>query len=277
MSSAAFAARQVCMSAANALVNLCIAGVFVGFGKGEPVPTIKYRLHGHRPPPQPIHLAVPGWGGTAEPRTDGSHEQPWHCTPFSESARYGVEVLYPFEEELRVTKSRGRVRLDADWKAPVDEDLMWPPFRTFGEDYYSYQIALDLEVPAGWAIRTEPHPRYYTDATNTTPLAVPALIRSEWWPMMFFCIFKAPPKGVTHVFRKNEPFLSIIALPTDSQLDLQPMTEEEGAQREMQARRLAASRDSLAEGSRWLSRTKTIFDGTYRHLFRATKGRDPAG
>jgi hypothetical protein len=240
------------------------------------MPVLKYRLHGERPAPQPIQLAIPGWGGAAQPRADGSHEQPWHCTPFSESARYGVEVLYPFEEELRVTRSKAGVVLDADWGEPPD-DLMWPPFRTFGEDFYSYQISLDLQVPAGWAIRTEPHPRYFTDAGNTTPLAVPALIRSEWWPMMFFCIFKAPPKGVTHVFRKGEPFLSVIVLPAEPGLDLQPMTEEEAAAREMSARRLAASRDALAEGTRWLSSTDTIFDGTYRHLFRAAKARDKAG
>jgi hypothetical protein len=238
------------------------------------MPELKYRLHGQRSPPQAIRLDVPGWGGAAQPRADGSHEQPWHCTPFSESARYGVELLYPFDEELRVTKVRGKVRLDADWGEPVDEDMMWPPFRTFGEDYYSYQISLDLAAPPGWAIRTEPHPRYFTDATNTTPLAVPALVRSEWWPMMFFCIFKAPPKGVTHVFRKGEPFISFILLPAEPALDLQPMDEAEAADREMRARRLAASRDALAEGTRWLSSTSTVFDGTYRHMFRAAKARD---
>ncbi len=237
------------------------------------MPTLKYRLHGHRPPPQAIKLAVPGWGGERQPRADGSHEQPWHCLPYSESARYGVEVLYPFEEELRVTQFRGRVRLEADWGEPVDTDMMWPPFRPFGEDYYSYQISLDLEVPSGWAIRTEPLPRYFTDATNTTPLAVPALIRTDWWPMMFFCIFKAPPKGVTHIFRKGEPFMSIIVLPADPELELQPMTEDEAAQREMRARRLAASRDMLAKGTRWTSTTNTVFDGTYRQFFSAAKAK----
>jgi hypothetical protein len=240
------------------------------------MPLMKFRLHGQRLAPRPVEMPIPGWAGQPQPRADGSHEQPWHCTPFSESARYGVEILYPFEEELSVTKSRGRVRLNADWKAPVDPDMMWPPFRPFGEDYYSYQLSLDLEVPKGWAIRTEPHPRYYTDATNTTPLAVPAIVRSEWWPMTFFCIFKAPPKGVTHVFRKNEGFMSVIAIPAESDLDLRPMTEEEAAERELRARRLAANRDALAEGSRWLSTTDTIFDGTYRHMLRAAKARDRA-
>ncbi|MBV9509812.1 MAG: hypothetical protein JO303_05980, partial [Caulobacteraceae bacterium] len=132
----------------------------------------------------------------------------------------------------------------------------------------------DLEAPPGWAIRTEPHPRYYTDPANTTPLAVPALIRSEWWPMMFFCIFKAPPEGATHVFRQGEPFMSIIMLPSEPELELSPMTEEEAAEREMRARRLAASRDVLAARTRWLSSTNTVFDGTYRQMFRAAKARD---
>jgi hypothetical protein len=241
------------------------------------MPTLKYRLHGHRLAPQPIKVTAPGWGGDPQPRADGSHEQPWHCTPFSESARYGVEVCYPFDEELRVTKQDGGVVLDADWGEPVDEDMMWPPFRSFGEDYYSYQLSLDLQAPPGWAVRTEPHPRYFTDPTNSTPLAVPALIRTEWWPMMFFCIFKAPPEGVTHVFRKGEPFISLIALPAEPDLELEPMSAEEAAEREMKARRLAASRDALADGTRWLSSTDTIFDGAYRHLHRAAKARDRDG
>ena len=241
------------------------------------MPTLKYRLHGQRPAPRRTEMPIPGWGGEPQPRADGSHEQPWHCTPFSESARYGVEVLYPFDEELRVRTVHGRVRLEADWGEPVDPDMMWPPFRTFGKDFYSYQLSLDLEAPPGWAIRVEPHPRYFTDRTDTTPLAVPALVRSEWWPMMFFCIFKAPPKGATHVFRKGEPFLSVIMLPAEPDLELDAMSEDEAAEREMRARRIAANRDQLAEGTRWLSTSNTIFDGTYRHMFRAAKARDRAG
>jgi hypothetical protein len=82
---------------------------------------------------------------------------------------------------------------------------------------------------------------------------------------------------VTHVFRKNEPFISLMLLPADPQLDLEPMTEDEAAEREMRARRIAANRDALSEGTRWLSTTNTVFDGTYRHMFRAAKARDRAG
>ena len=237
------------------------------------MPLVKYRVHGRRPPPRPVEMPIPGWAGAAQPRADGSHEQPWHCTPLSESSRYGVELLYPFKAELKVTTVDGRVRLEADWGEPED-DAMWPPFRAFGEGFYSHQLSLDMEVPPGWALRTEPHPRYYTDETHTTPLAVPALIRTEWWPMVFFCIFKAPPPGVTHVFRKDEPFISLIVLPAEPELELRSMSEEEAAERELRARRIAANRDALSESSRWLSTTDTVFDGTYRHMLRAAKARD---
>jgi hypothetical protein len=235
------------------------------------MPTVKYRVHGDRPAPSPIRITVPGWAGDKQPRADGSHEQPWHCIPFSESARYGLELAYPFDAELRVTQVDGEVQLDADWGPSPPNDLAWPPFRPFGAEYYSYQLSLDLAVPPGFAVRIEPHPRYFTDATNTTPLAVPALIRSEWWPMMFFAIFKTPPPGVTHVFRKGEPFIAFTVLPADPELELVEMPADEAAQRELRSRRLAASRDQLAEGTRWLSSTNTIFDGTYRNFARAAR------
>ena len=235
------------------------------------MPVVTFRQHGPRLPPQKIKIDVPGWAGDKQPRADGSHEQAWHCIPFSESARYGLELVYPFADELRVTSVDGCVELDAEWGAPPDDDMMWPPFRTFGADFYSYQLSLDLAVPSGWAVRFEPHPRYFTDATNSTPLAVPALIRSNWWPMTFFVIFKAPPPGVTHVFRHGEPFIAMTVVPAEADLDLRPMTPDEAAQREMRARRLAASRDALAEGTKWLSATNTIFDGTYRNMARAAR------
>jgi hypothetical protein len=52
---------------------------------------------------------------------------------------------------------------------------MWPPFRTFGENFYTYQLLLDLKVDAGLAIKIEPHPRFYTDPTGSVPIAVPFL------------------------------------------------------------------------------------------------------
>ena len=240
------------------------------------MPLVKYRMHGPGLPPRPIELPIPGWAGGAQPRADGSHQQVWHCAPFSEGARYGLELLYPFDAEHRVQSVDGKVQLEANWGPDPNTGVNWPPFRPFGELFYSYQVLLDLKVEPPFAIRTEPHPRYYADPSHTTPLAVPALIRTEWWPMMFFMIFKAPPEGVTHVFRKGEPFASIIVLPAEPALVLEPMQEEEAAERELRSRRIHTSRETLGQNTRWVSDTKTVFDGTYRHMLRAAKGRDRA-
>lgn len=235
------------------------------------MPILKYRNAPHFPPPRQIRVEVPGWAGAKQVRATGNHEQPWHCLPFSESARYGLEVLYPFHAELRVRTVDGHVSLEAEWGEPPDDDLMWPPFRPFGAEYYSLQLSLDLAAPKGWAVRCEPHPRFFTDSTHSTPLAVPALIRSEWWPTIYFCIFKAPPPHATHVFRKGEPMIAFIVVPDDPNLTIQRMDPDEAAQREMRSRRLAASRDQLASGTQWTSDTDTVFDGTYRNMARAAR------
>lgn len=234
---------------------------------------VKYRLVNPDVRPRRTKLEMPGWGGTPEPRKDGSHEQVWHCMPFTEGAQYGIEVLYPYKNELKVTKERGQVRLAGDFGSPPGEGLQWPPFRTFGENYYTYQLLLDLQVPAGWAVRSEPHPRYYADSTDTVPLAVPALLRTEWWPMISFAVFKAPPEGTEHIFRAGEPMMQFIFVPSDPEFELQPMSEQEAAEREVRGRRIHASRDTLGADSVWTSSTNTVFDGTYRYLLRAAKAK----
>ena len=165
-------------------------------------------------------------------------EQAWHCLPFSEAARYGIELFYPYSNEFSVRTLDGKLVLDGDFgPKPEWHGGEWPPFRTFGDLYYTYQLSLDLKVDEGYAVRTEPHPRFYTDPTNTTPIAVPALIR-RWWPMIYFLVFKAPPEGGMHVFRPGEPFVQLIVLPEEAEFDLVPMPEEEAAERELQSQRI---------------------------------------
>ena len=159
---------------------------------------------------------------------------------------------------------------EGDWGEPPDSGILWPPFRDFGGAFYTYQLLLDLKAEKGFAIRTEPHPRFYTDRTDTVPIAVPALIRN-WWPMLFFCVFKAPAEGRTHIFRPGEPFGQIIVIPEESDASLVEMTEEEAAERELRARRIHAARETLSADTHWTSASSTVFDGTYRHMLRAAK------
>jgi hypothetical protein len=231
---------------------------------------VKYRLNDPGLAPRRTKLEIPGWAGSRDPRKDGSHEQVWHCVPFSEGAQYGIELFYPYDNELHVSTKDGQLHLEGDWGEQPDSGVQWPPFRNFGGAFYTYQLLLDLKVEQGLAIRTEPHPRFYTDPTDTVPIAVPALIRN-WWPMVFFCVFKSPAEGRTHIFRPGEPFAQVIVIPEESNFELEPMDVEEASERELQSRRIYANRPTLAAGTEWTSSTDTVFDGTYRHLHRAAK------
>jgi hypothetical protein len=233
---------------------------------------VKYRTREPRLQPRRTKMEIPGWAGQREPRADGNHEYVWHCLPFSEGAQYGIELFYPYQNELRVSTKDGALIFDGDFGPPPEEGLQWPPFRTFGGKFYTYQILLDLKVGEGLAIRTEPHPRFYADSTNTVPIAVPALLRN-WWPMMFFIVFKAPPEGATHIFRPGEPFAQVIVLPEESNFVVEEMGEDECAERELQARRIHESRTTLSADTYWTSASQTVFDGTYRNILRAAKAK----
>lgn len=235
---------------------------------------VKFRATNPGLRPRRTKLEMPGWAGQPAPRRDGSHEFPWHCAPFTEGAQYGIEIFYPYDHELHVSKKDGQWAFECDFGPAPDGELQWPPFRSFGNEYYTCQLLLDLKVGPEWAVRTEPHPRFYTDTTGTVPIAVPALLRTEWWPMIAFVVFKAPPEGQMHIFKPGEPMLQILVLPVSADFALVPMNEEEAAEREMRGRRIHASRPTLAADTTWTSDTDTVFDGTYRHLLRAAKGRD---
>ena len=222
--------------------------------------------------PRRTQLEIPGWAGERTPRADGAHEQVWHCTPFSEGAQYGIEIFYPFDFELRVSRRDGQVQIEGELPEPPAPGLQWPPLRAFGEAYYTYQSLLDIHPGDGYAIRTEPHPRFYSDTTGTCPIAVPALIRN-WWPMMFFMVFKAPEEGRTHIFRPGEPMAQILVIPESAEFELVEMTQEEQAERELRSRRIYAARSTVTADTAWRSATQTVFDGTYRHMARAAKAR----
>ena len=119
--------------------------------------------------PRRTKLEIPGWAGERTPRADGAQEQIWHCTPFSEGAQYGIEIFYPFDFELRAVTRGGKLFIEGEFGEPPSPTLEWPPFRSFGDLYYTHQVLLDLNPGEGYAIRTEPHPRFYSDTTRNLP------------------------------------------------------------------------------------------------------------
>ncbi|HUB49329.1 MAG TPA: hypothetical protein VMB73_30520, partial [Acetobacteraceae bacterium] len=129
------------------------------------------------------------------------------------------------------------------------------------------------QVPDDMAVRTEPHPRFYTSTADDVPIAVPALLRTSWWPIISFVVFKTPPEGRVHVFRPAEPMMQLIFIPAEPDFEMVPMDEAEAAEREMRSRRIYASRETLGKASMWTSSTNTVFDGTYRQILRAARAK----
>jgi hypothetical protein len=248
------------------------------------MPTVKYRAYDARLRPRRTRLEVPGWAGLQAPRADGSHEYPWHCVPFSEAARAGLELCYPYDEELRVSTRGGVLVFELGTGEILQPGGEGPPFRSFGREYFTFRSSIDLQPEPGWAIKIETHPRFYSDTSGEAPIAVPAILHA-WWPMVNFLVFKSPAEGATHVFRPGEPFVLITVVPAEQSVEVAPMAAEEAAERELMSRRIYASRSTLAQGTHWVSSTNTAFDGTYRLLSGAARkaaaqaraGQIPAG
>ena len=194
--------------------------------------TLKYRAWYKGIPPQKIKAGIPGWAGDHKRHDDGCTPQPWHCVPFMEGALYGLELIYPFDNECRVTYDGKEMKFSGDFSS---ESKIWedgrrksgsPPFMSFAPGHYGFTSSLDLEPPEGYVTRLEPHSRYYSDETGTVPLAVAGHLQ-RWWPQVFFVVFKAPWPGQTHIFRKGEPYAKILLVPNKVEYDIIPFTNEE--------------------------------------------------
>jgi hypothetical protein len=170
-------------------------------------------------------MEVPGWGGQP------SYElpQPWHCKPFVDAATYGLEILFSWKSECRVFIQDGRPAWSGDLSQEqcLGENETWSPFSAFAPDYFGVVSMLDIQVPDGMALHISPHPRYFTDITGTVPCAVPGLIQTDWWPRIFFLVFRAPKEGQEIIFRHADPIASILIVPKDVTYELQEMTNEE--------------------------------------------------
>ena len=92
---------------------------------------------------------------------------------------------------------------------------------------------------------------------------------------MFFLVFKSPAEGRTHIFRPDEPFAQFTVIPEESDFVLIEMSDEEAAERELQARRIHESRSTLSAGTQWTSASDTVFDATYRRIHGAARKFSP--
>ena len=219
--------------------------------------------------PRRTKLEVPGSGRrTAAPqgRIDGAGLA---LPPYSEAVVHGIDLFSDPTNRASVTRTAANWAWTATEPSPEGcRRPMAVPFHPFGDLFLQLPALPRFQGRRKLGDATRPHPRFYTDPTDTTPIAVPALIGLRR-PMIYFLVFKSPPEGKTHIFRPGEPFAQILIVPEEAAFDLVPMEDEEAAERELQSRRIYQSRGTLSAETEWKSATNTVFDGTYRHILGA--------
>jgi hypothetical protein len=223
------------------------------------------------PPPRRIRLAIPGWAGASSQSGDDAPAMPWHCQPFVEGATYGLELIYPYAAECRVTRAEsGGAHFEGDFTEMMAGGLPHP-FGVFARGHYGMSTALDLLPPPGYALRLGPHPRYFTDETGEVPLALPGHLQ-RFWPRQFFAVFKVPPHGTVHVFRPGEPYAQLLLIPTETQYRIEPMDAELVQDRANQDRQITVLGYLLSKRI-WRSDLGHWFDDKYKRLQRLFRRR----
>jgi Flp pilus assembly protein TadD len=215
---------------------------------------VKYRAYANALPPQAIKLKVPGWAGRAEKMEEGAQGQPWHCLPFGEGSTYGLELVYPHATECHVVNDNGTVRIEFDFQKEPGGILTGGEFTFFSPvhtpKYYAFAPKIDIQAPPGYALRIEPHPRFFTDDTGTVPLALIAHLQNEWYPRLLFVVFRVPQPGQRHIFRQGEPYVQLLFVPQKVSYDITPMSPAEETQRRELENAIHRSRRELATNRR---------------------------
>jgi tetratricopeptide (TPR) repeat protein len=234
---------------------------------------IKFSTNAQTMPPQPIRLVNVDWVGSADKKMeDGSEVQPWHCLPFVEGSTYGLELIYPYENECQVVGANGTIHFEWDFAKEPGGVCAGGEFRAFSPyeavKYYSFATMMDLVPPPGYVLRTEPHPRYFTDETGTVPLAMIGHLQNEWFPRRVALAFRAPRQGQRHIFRKGEPYAQILFVHHRVKYEMTRLSDEEVAERRALDRTIDTVRFDIAENT-WRNPAGVSFTNHYKVLARA--------
>lgn len=227
---------------------------------------LKWRTWYKGVPPQRIKLEIPGWSGDK----GWIDPQAWHCKPWIDGTTYGLELVYPFETECRVIAKNGVCEFIGDFskekeKNPVQFNHWEVPFSAFAPDHFGFTSSVDIQTEEGQGTMILPHPRYYTDRTGTVPCPVMGFLESDWWPKIFFVVFKAPLDNQEYIFRQGEPYASLLILPKKVKYNINQMTKEEETARASLDRHLQKNGRQIAT-ERFVDSKKQPFDNKYKVL-----------
>ena len=241
---------------------------------------LKYRREGKALPPRPIKVAIGDWGGAADQKkVHGSHPQAWHCPAFAAASIHGFELLYQYETELRVVNVNGKVEFQ--WSLDKEPGEGADPRNDFVISHppvtdYLFKTSLDIEAPPGYVLRVEPHPRFYRDETTTVAAAVCGHVESEWWPKKLFMVFKIPPPGQQHIFRKGEPYAQVLCVARDDDYELTEMTDDEREKRRTLEEQMVQVMPMIGKRI-WVSDHNVVFSDFYTVLSRTFAREGKAG
>ncbi len=233
---------------------------------------LSYRTSGHAFPPQPVRMAVPGWGGLADKkRENGSEPQPWHCPPFFEGGTYGLELAYQHAADCHIVNDDGRIRIRGDWGDEAGEVVRAGTFPAPGKEgvpFYVLDTGVDLQVPPGHVVHTQPHPRFFTDPVGTVPAALCGHFGSDEQNRRLFVAFKAPEPGRRHILRYGDPYVQILLVPRQRRYEVTRMPPEEEAARRQVEDGILLAKTFIAKRV-WHTPEGLEFNDHYRILERA--------
>lgn len=217
-----------------------------------------------------IKIEFPGWAGNSKDHSNGAVPQPWHCVPFLEGSTYGLELIYPFETETTIRNVDNKIHIDDDCvKRWQEEQLPFetakPAFMQFSPGHFGMSSCMEIIPPEDHVIRFEPHPAFFTDNTGTFPCLVTGHLQGDWWPRVFFVVFKSPLPNQEIIFKKNMPYGKIIFVPKKVEYEMEQMSNLTVLKR--------MRRDELINGvlkkitsNRWIDYLGNSFDNKYRIL-----------
>lgn len=227
---------------------------------------VSYRTWYKGKPPQPVKLEIPGWAGELTYEV----AQPWHCKPFVDASTYGLELVYPFDTETVVRTEGGKLVFECDFTGEKKESgAAWDmPFSKFAEHHFGFTSSVCLKTPDDVGTMVLPHPRFYTDRTGEVPVPAAGFIRTDYWARVFFVVFKSPLEGQRYVFRKNEPYASLVFLPKKKKFKIREMTPGEKKKSEEVEQTINDRRRKIATKT-WVTSAGDHFDNKYKVLDQA--------
>jgi hypothetical protein len=222
---------------------------------------IKYRNWLFDMPPQRTKMQIPGWAGEKH----WEEGQPWHCKPFADAATYGLELIYPFKTEVLVTNEDGEIKFHSDSTSEWDDRGIPFPFKNFAPGHFGFTSSVDIKTEPGYGVLISPHPRFFTDTTDTVPVPSIGLLESDWWPKIFFIAYRAPYEGRKYVFRQGEGVAQLMIVPKEIHYNIEKMSKEEEKERASQEQSISKLGKQIAT-KKWTDKNGFMFDNKYKVL-----------